>query len=83
MKPVSTEIQDDVGLVCIDNPPVNAAGQAVRQGLLNAFNTLEASEQVKVIAVYCAGRAGACRLARHHTGWRTGTGHVLSHACGN
>ena len=30
---ISVEYSGDIALICIDNPPVNATGQAVRQGL--------------------------------------------------
>lgn len=53
---VSIEKQGDIALVCIDNPPVNATGQAVRQGLDEAVAALDADAGVKAIAVYGAGR---------------------------
>ncbi|MDF1855388.1 3-hydroxyacyl-CoA dehydrogenase NAD-binding domain-containing protein [Pseudooceanicola sp.] len=53
---ISTEHSGDVALVCIDNPPVNATGHAVREGLEIAFAGLIADASVKVIALYCAGR---------------------------
>ena len=53
---ISTEIRNGVGLICIDNPPVNACGQAVRAGLLDALDQLNSDDTVKVIAIYAAGR---------------------------
>jgi 3-hydroxyacyl-CoA dehydrogenase len=51
---VSTEIVGQVGLICIDNPPVNACGASVRQGIVAALEAL--APQVQAIAVYGAGR---------------------------
>lgn len=53
---VSIEHVDDVALVCIDNPPVNAAGYVVRSGLQTAIENLNAAGTVKAIAIYGAGR---------------------------
>ncbi|WP_106743513.1 3-hydroxyacyl-CoA dehydrogenase NAD-binding domain-containing protein [Yoonia maritima] len=47
---------DDIATICIDNPPVNAAGHAMRKGVVDALDTLEADPAVKAIALYCAGR---------------------------
>lgn len=43
-------------LLEIDNPPVNAAGQAVRQALWDRIADLDADPDVSVIAIYGAGR---------------------------
>lgn len=53
--PVSVERQGDIALICIDNPPVNATGVAVRQGLWDALDEVNAMG-VDVAALYCAGR---------------------------
>jgi 3-hydroxyacyl-CoA dehydrogenase len=53
---ISIEKVGDIALICIDNPPVNATGQAVRQGLQDAVETLIAQGTAKVIAIYAAGR---------------------------
>ncbi|MEC7761342.1 MAG: 3-hydroxyacyl-CoA dehydrogenase NAD-binding domain-containing protein [Pseudomonadota bacterium] len=45
-----------VGLICIDNPPVNASGQAVRQGLVDAVAAANADAEIEVLAIYAAGR---------------------------
>ncbi|WP_414476345.1 3-hydroxyacyl-CoA dehydrogenase NAD-binding domain-containing protein [Microvirga sp. M2] len=54
---VSIEIEGKIGLVRIGNPPVNALGAAVRQGLAQALETLGRDPQVQVVALYGAGRA--------------------------
>lgn len=53
---ISLEMAGDVALICIDNPPVNATGQMVRQGVLQAIADLNAAATAKVIAIYAAGR---------------------------
>ncbi len=53
---ISVEQNGDIALICIDNPPVNATGQAVRQGLQDAIQTLNNDGRAKVIAIYAAGR---------------------------
>lgn len=53
---ISIERTGDVALICIDNPPVNATGQAVRQGLQDAIERLSAEGSARAIAIYAAGR---------------------------
>ncbi|MCM2561802.1 3-hydroxyacyl-CoA dehydrogenase NAD-binding domain-containing protein [Lutimaribacter sp. EGI FJ00015] len=53
---ISIERQGDIALICIDNPPVNATGQQVREGLQKAVEQLNAEGGAKVIAIYAAGR---------------------------
>ncbi|MEL7117234.1 MAG: 3-hydroxyacyl-CoA dehydrogenase NAD-binding domain-containing protein [Pseudomonadota bacterium] len=45
---------DDIGLIEINNPPVNACGASVRQGLVAAIDALE--PKVAAVAIYGAGR---------------------------
>jgi 3-hydroxyacyl-CoA dehydrogenase len=54
--PVTTEIRDGIGLVRVDNPPVNALSQAVRAGIAGAVETLAADPAVSAIVILCAGR---------------------------
>ncbi|WP_090524789.1 FAD-dependent oxidoreductase [Paracoccus isoporae] len=54
--PVQVGIEDGIGLITLDSPPVNALGQAVRQGLLDAITKLDADDAVKVVAIHGAGR---------------------------
>lgn len=53
---VTWQVDGRAGLVRIDNPPVNAAGHAVRAGLVAAIGALEADPAVEVIALFGAGR---------------------------
>jgi 3-hydroxyacyl-CoA dehydrogenase len=54
--PVTIAHKGGVALVSIDNPPVNALSQAVRQGLLDAFRKLAADPEIAAIVVTGAGR---------------------------
>ena len=53
---VSLEVADDYALICLNNPPVNAASQLLRQGLQDAMAVCNEQNTVKVIAIYGAGR---------------------------
>ncbi|MFP4327649.1 MAG: 3-hydroxyacyl-CoA dehydrogenase NAD-binding domain-containing protein [Paracoccaceae bacterium] len=53
---ITVERAGDVALIRIDNPPVNAAGLAVREGLMAAIEALEADMDVRAIGLYGAGR---------------------------
>ena len=44
-----------IALVTVNNPPVNALGVAVRQGLLHALHAAEADAEVRAVALVCAG----------------------------
>jgi 3-hydroxyacyl-CoA dehydrogenase len=45
-----------LALVEIDSPPVNAMSQDMRQGLLDAFTSLQSDRDVKAVLIHCAGR---------------------------
>ena len=47
--PVQTRLQGDVLVVRIDNPPVNALGAAVRQGLMAAIGEAESRADVQAV----------------------------------
>ncbi|AUH63478.1 3-hydroxyacyl-CoA dehydrogenase [Paracoccus zhejiangensis] len=53
---VTLEREGEVALIRIDNPPVNAAGQPVREGLVKAVAALDADPGIRAAALYCAGR---------------------------
>ena len=53
---VSYGYEGDVALLCINNPPVNAMGVAVREGIMHAVEVINDQAKAKVIVVYCAGR---------------------------
>ncbi len=54
---VTTALQGDVLVVTIDNPPVNALGAAVRQGLLAAMQQAQADASVAAVLLVGAGKA--------------------------
>jgi len=47
---------DTVAVVTVDNPPVNALGQALRQALYDAAESLDSDSRVKAVVLTCAGR---------------------------
>jgi 3-hydroxyacyl-CoA dehydrogenase len=53
--PVSYQLVDDVGVISVDNPPVNALSHAVRQGIHDAIATAQ-QDASKVVLIVCAGR---------------------------
>jgi len=52
---VSYSAQGPIGLICIDNPPVNAAGLSVRAGLVEAIARFAASDE-QIAVIHGAGR---------------------------
>jgi 3-hydroxyacyl-CoA dehydrogenase len=53
---ISMRIDGDIGFIRSDNPPVNALGQAVRSGIVQALAELNGDPAVKAIVLYCDGR---------------------------
>jgi 3-hydroxyacyl-CoA dehydrogenase len=54
--PISTSRHGDVLIVTSNNPPVNALGAAVRQGLVAAIEEAEADDTVKAVVIRCEGQ---------------------------
>ena len=54
--PVSLTRQGKVGLIAINNPPVNALSQAVRQGIIECVLQAQQDDEIKAIVLYCEGR---------------------------
>ncbi len=54
--PISTHKHHDVLVVTSNNPPVNALGAAVRQGLVAAIEQAEADDSVKAVVIRCEGQ---------------------------
>ncbi|MCZ2496806.1 3-hydroxyacyl-CoA dehydrogenase [Xylophilus sp. Kf1] len=54
--PVQTRVQDRVLVVSIDNPPVNALGAAVRQGLMAALEQADSLADVRAVLIVGAGK---------------------------
>ena len=53
---------DDVAVLRIQNPPVNALSQAVRQGLQDGMDRAESEEGVKAVVIVGDGRTYICLL---------------------
>ena len=54
--PVSYELKDNVGIITVNNPPVNALSQAVRQGLFDCLNEALKDNGAEAIVVMGGGR---------------------------
>ncbi len=52
---VDYEVDDGVAVLTLDNPPVNALSQGVRQGLKEGVAKAQADVAAKAILVYCKG----------------------------
>ncbi len=57
MTKVQLEVHGKVAIATIDNPPVNALGAAVRQGLADAIRQANADTAVAAIVIASAGKA--------------------------
>ncbi len=53
---VSLTVEDGIGILRIDHPPVNALSAPVRQGLHEGFSVLSGDPAVKAIVLICGGR---------------------------
>ena len=56
MSPISTKRHGDVLIVTSNNPPVNALGHAVREGLVRAIEEADGDEAVKAVVIVCQGQ---------------------------
>ena len=54
--PIRTERHDNVLVIISDNPPVNALGQAVRQGLADGIEQALSDDGVEAVVIRCDGR---------------------------
>src|SRR3546814_9374888 len=54
--PVTTDIIDRIGVIRIDNPPVNALNNAVRSGIADAVTALGQDSGLDAVVIACAGR---------------------------
>ena len=54
--PVTLSKRDEIALISINNPPVNAIGQAVRAGLLDAVTSAISDVAVRAIVIVCEGK---------------------------
>ncbi len=56
MSPISTRRHGDILVVTSNNPPVNALGHAVREGLVAAIAEADGDEAVKAVVIVCQGQ---------------------------
>ncbi|URD59724.1 3-hydroxyacyl-CoA dehydrogenase NAD-binding domain-containing protein [Sphingomonas sp. KRR8] len=54
--PISTQKHGHVLIVTSNNPPVNALGAAVRQGLVAAIEEAEAADDIAAVVIRCEGQ---------------------------
>jgi len=53
---ITPTVEDGVAILTIDNPPVNAISQAVRQGLMSAIGEVAGDATVKAVVIIGAGK---------------------------
>jgi len=53
---VNYECENNIAIITIDNPPVNAISHAVRQGIWDAIEEFEADNDAEAVVLICAGR---------------------------
>ncbi len=49
-------VEDGIAIITINNPPVNALGHAVREGIVQAMQKADADPAVKAVVLICEGR---------------------------
>ena len=55
-EPVSIEHHDSITVLTIDNPPVNALSQGVRQGLATGLVAASSDANCRAIVIHCVGK---------------------------
>ena len=53
---VSLRVQDEIAVLLIDNPPVNAMGASVRSGIIHGLSAASSDEKVMAIVLRCGGK---------------------------
>ncbi len=56
MSIVNYEVDGDIAILTVDNPPVNVLSHAVRTGLYDGITRSNADAKVKAVVIMCAGR---------------------------
>lgn len=56
MTPVQLTVEDAVGIITVDKPPVNAISQSVRQGIYDAVTAINARDDIQSVVLICEGR---------------------------
>jgi 3-hydroxyacyl-CoA dehydrogenase len=57
MSLVRIEVQDQIAVIVIDHPPVNALGPGVAEGVIDAVNRADADSAIKAMVLMGAGRS--------------------------
>lgn len=65
---VNLTLEDNIAVIEIANPPVNALSHAVRSGLQDAFRDIAANDEIKAVVVYGAGRTFVAGADIHEFG---------------
>lgn len=65
---VEYELGDAVGIIRVNNPPVNALSHEVRRGILGALNCALADKEAKAIVLSCSGRTFIAGANIHELG---------------
>ena len=76
---VRTEVVGKAGLIILNNPPVNALGLKLREGIVDALSELNGDANVEAIVIYGEGKAisaGAGVSGRVLPEWGRGPGLV-------
>ena len=56
MSVVTTQKHDNILVIVANNPPVNALGAAVRQGLVDGIDEALSDDEVEAVVIRCDGR---------------------------
>src|SRR5687767_12115533 len=56
MSPITTRRHGDILVVTSNNPPVNALGHAVREGLVKAIGEADGDDAVEAVVIICQGQ---------------------------
>jgi 3-hydroxyacyl-CoA dehydrogenase len=56
MSPITTTRHGDILIISSNNPPVNALGHAVREGLVRGIEEADDDEAVKAVVIICEGQ---------------------------
>ena len=56
MSVVTTEKHDNILVIVSNNPPVNALGAAVRQGLVDGIDEALSDDAIEAVVIRCDGR---------------------------
>lgn len=55
MSLVACAQQDGIGILCIDNPPVNLISELTVDALAEGFHRFEAAAKLAALVIHCAG----------------------------